>query len=1731
MKRKEQRTKTKPAGLLLLLVVAFGLLNPMQVGATGACLAGRVHGWQDMGCNQNNAGEGGVPKAKCPNCPPCCYNGMPHWWVSEPYIDLCMSDTPLSYTLSSGQEMAFKFYYRQRTVMPDFDEIPSLNSFFPRSFPGIVNGSNCGTNASWRNNWTMGITFWDADWESQWRFTGTFWFPPVYYAIFSQYYEALVFRPEGGMNYFYDTTNGTSLQDPRSQMRLQPISTPLLVTTSPSADANGIYWGDPNVGFSLTYPDGSQDIFSLTDFSFSPLEHTSWGGSGTSTTHAFLTQRIDPQGRVTRLGYEASTNINSGFSYRLKDVVDPDGRTNTFRYAYGYQIAEIDDPYGRKTTLGYGTLATSNLLTRITDAAGITNTFQYQSGQQITIPIYCSDDQGDIWQCGSQVVGYSSAGWITSLTTPYGTTAFTYYEVDDGDVTDGVQQRAIYISEPEGAQQLYYYLHTNSAVSATNISPNVPGQSFDNGSSGSSGHQALSYRNTYYWGRRQFAALSYSFTNALSYSLSMGLANLTGADYNKARLRHWLLLGADDLSLTESMSSERDPSPDAAGLTPGLRTWYNYVGQPSVDVLGSNPQVSCIARLLPDGSSQYITYNYYPAGQPGAGFVSDNESSYSRANGTVGVLTNWFAYAANSVDLISVSNSAGQSWTLGYNGSHQITFITNALNQVTALGWNPNLNSIQWPGGQSVSLAYGGNDYGRLQTVSWSPSGRSFTITAYTNGLPQTVTDDRGVIVANTWDGLNRLTSTVFPDGTSVSNIYNRLDLGTAKDRLGNWTRYTYDGLQHLTTVTNANNGVTIYSWCGCGSLSAIYDAQNGLANPTYLNYDNQGNLVNVLYPDNTSLTYQFDLAGRMTNAFDGAGRSVQLGYNNQGLATNISGAFGTLESIVFDALNRPISVTDANGVTVNNSYDTINELVKRTWPDGISEGFGYSAAGLIAYTNRDQKITLYGRDTAGRLTAVTNANHEVTQFGYDSLNNITNLVDGLQHTTTWQYNEYGWLTNKVDALNRNIVRYGVNPNGWVTSRQTPEKGNTTYGYDNIGNLKTISYPGSSISYAYDALNRLTNMVDAFGTTAFGYTPAGQLQSENGPWANDTVTYTLQQRLRTAMSLSQPGGSWSQTYGYDSMWRMTNVISPAGTFGYSYNSAVSPLVSGISLTNGANIVNSYDGLARLTSTKLLNSGSSILDSYTYGYDPLGLRTNVTRNLGSAISTATAGYDAIGQLTGWMAKETNTVRLNEQLGWAYDAAHNLHGRTNGALIQTFTVDTANQLTNVGRTGTFTVAGDTLSAATRVTVNGQSAQAYADNTFASSGGISLNNGQNTFTTIAQNAGGTRVTNTASSYLPSTNSLFYDANGNLTNDGLRSLSYDNENQLTNVMIPGQWRATYVYDGLGRRRVARDYTWQSGNWVPTNEVHYVYDKMLPVQERDMNNNPLVTYTRGIDLSGRLQRAGGIGGLLARTDGNGSTYYHADGAGNITALMNGSQNIVAQYLYNPYGKLVGEWGGMADANKYRFSSKEWDPLSGMYYYGFRFYDPNLQRWPNHDPIGEPGFEVMQRDSPYSTHPFIQIPVELTEGPNIYEFVGNDPLQGIDPFGLDLWLIKDSSGLIKHHYVIGNNPDGSYWESDFGPDIAGHSLLDMVRRLNHKGKTEFHKCSAFDPKKLGNDFSMTDHLPLSSDVDAKVRDEAERRANDPNQPRYDALGNSCIDYANGLYYYGVGAQIRSKMGN
>jgi RHS repeat-associated protein len=333
-------------------------------------------------------------------------------------------------------------------------------------------------------------------------------------------------------------------------------------------------------------------------------------------------------------------------------------------------------------------------------------------------------------------------------------------------------------------------------------------------------------------------------------------------------------------------------------------------------------------------------------------------------------------------------------------------------------------------------------------------------------------------------------------------------------------------------------------------------------------------------------------------------------------------------------------------------------------------------------------------------------------------------------------------------------------------------------------------------------------------------------------------------------------------------------------------------------------------------------------------------------------------------------------------YGFDPAGNLNYRTNNALIQNFAVNSDNELTTATNGGTLTVVGTTTTQnSNTVTVNSSNALVYGDATFA----VANMPLTNSYTAVAQDSYGRVATNTVTVNLATNITFQYDANGNLINDGLRSFAYDDENQLIQVSVSNQWMSQFAYDGKMRRRIRTEFGWQSSssNWVQTNQVLYVYDGNLVIQERDINNLPTTTYTRGKDLSGSLEGAGGIGGLLSRTAQSyadaplaGHSFYHCDGNGNITMLIDSSQGIVAKYLYDAFGNVLSTSGLLANANVYQFSSKERHLNSGLVYYLYRYYDPNLQRWPNRDPLEE------------------------LAGINLYAYILNNPIDKIDRWGL-----------------------------------------------------------------------------------------------------------------------------------
>jgi len=276
------------------------------------------------------------------------------------------------------------------------------------------------------------------------------------------------------------------------------------------------------------------------------------------------------------------------------------------------------------------------------------------------------------------------------------------------------------------------------------------------------------------------------------------------------------------------------------------------------------------------------------------------------------------------------------------------------------------------------------------------------------------------------------------------------------------------------------------------------------------------------------------------------------------------------------------------------------------------------------------------------------------------------------------------------------------------------------------------------------------------------------------------------------------------------------------------------------------------------------------------------------------------------------------------------------------------------------------------------------------------LSVNNSSSAvyaqLTTVAvlKNSGGDTnqpdvvTSSTGSVFVAKSPELFgYDADGNLTNDGRWAYTWDAENRLIGMSALssniGPTSVTFGYDYLGRRinKHVVSYPVAPPWGFPT--TWYVYDGWNLVGELNSTNGPVRSYAWGLDLSGSPQGAGGIGGLIAANIGtNGTHFVVFDGNGNITALVDaGSGTVSAQYEYSPFGETLRATGPMAKANPFRWSTKYTDDETGVVMYPNRPYSPSTGRWLGRDALEEYGSD------------------------NLYAFVANDPVDRVDPLGLE----------------------------------------------------------------------------------------------------------------------------------
>ena len=393
----------------------------------------------------------------------------------------------------------------------------------------------------------------------------------------------------------------------------------------------------------------------------------------------------------------------------------------------------------------------------------------------------------------------------------------------------------------------------------------------------------------------------------------------------------------------------------------------------------------------------------------------------------------------------------------------------------------------------------------------------------------------------------------------------------------------------------------------------------------------------------------------------------------------------------------------------------------------------------------------------------------------------------------------------------------------------------------------------------------------------------------------------------------------------------------------------------------------YDALNRLTSISTgTGAATTGVSSHAYTYNDLNQRTESVLENGVQWDY---GYDAMGQVISGQKKDAAGQPVpGTQFGYAYDGIGNRTSATVNGRTGTYTADAANQYTQRQVPGAVDIRGS-ASPAAKVTVNGQKVQRWGDYFYK---GLAVDNSAApqypgvSVLAVRQAAGpngeDVKSETAGNLFLAKTPEIFtHDLEGNLSADGRWNYTWDGENRLirmeTLAAVPAaaKRKLDFAYDAHSRRIRKQVSSWNGSAWVLQSDRRYLYDGWNLVAELDAANAMLRNYTWGLDLSRSPQGAGGVGGLLAIHEAGESYLPAYDGNGNVMALVKSSdQSIAARYEYGPFGEtLVAQESGIS--NPFRFSTKFQDGESGLYYYGYRYYDPVTGRWPSRDPIEEEG--------------------------------------------------------------------------------------------------------------------------------------------------------------------------------
>jgi len=1040
---------------------------------------------------------------------------------------------------------------------------------------------------------------------------------------------------------------------------------------------------------------------------------------------------------------------------------------------------------------------------------------------------------------------------------------------------------------------------------------------------------------------------------------------------NKYQVATWTGVGQPDVLTgitgalgTTTTVSYQSIAQNGAPYTKGSSATY-----PTVDIDTSLYVVNEVDVPNGQGGTYRTTYSYQGAqvDAEGRGFLGFKQMTVTDPQTGIASITNYrtdFPYTGLVASESKILNSATLSQKtntyadIAFTGTRAFPYLSRSVSQAT------DLDGSAMP---TVTTTYQYDSFGNnTQVVVSTPDGASKTTpSTYTNDTTHwflgrltqaqvaSVPPGGGTAVTRTSSFAYDPTTGLLTQEVIEPNTPSlRLETDYGYDAFGNKVSATVSGIDiasRTSTTAYDSQGrfpITVANALGqqasqtfeplFGNPASATDANSLVAQTQY---DSLGRKTLAIAPDGTRASFQYTYCSGVNGGTATCPTGAAYFMQQTPLASDGVTHIGPVATAYFDKLERQIEAdsqgADGSAIKQVTTYNALGQVVTASRP--------YFATGGTAHN------VTYTYDALGRVLTETAPDGSVAQHAYhglsqtdtnalgqtrtavkDSQGNTKQVTDALNGVTSFAYDAFQNLVSTTDPLGH-VISASYDLRGRKIGMSDPDLGQWTYGYDTLGELVTQTDAKGQVStLTYDQLGRVTSKTEPDLSSTWAYDSqahgVGKLAATNtSAGFQRSFTYdSLSRPIQTAVTVD--GSLYATGTTYDANGRMQSVTYPSGfgvTYSYTatgYLNKVADSVSGLAYWTA----NTYDAESHLTQETL---GNGLADSYSYDANTGRLLT-IQAGASGAVENASYHWDPLGNLT---------QRIDLAAG----------------LTDTLTYDGMNRLTQV------------VTSNPSQTINLTKTVAYD-----ATGNITSRSdlGSYSYDPVHVHA----VTGITGSFSAA---YVYDADGNMTSGGGRTIAWTSFNMVAEV-VQGTSSLTYVY-GSDHARIKQ--TAADGSFK-----YYLNDPVSgAMAERSTDATGMnVTWNDYIMAGGAMvaMHAIATGGI------DPIEYFHRDHLGSIAVVTDANGNVLERDSYDAWGKRRYPTGldslptlTLVSQLTRGFTGQEQMDSVGLVNFNGRVYDPTIGRF-------------------LSADPFIQAP-DNSRSYNRYSYLFNNPLSGVDPSG------------------------------------------------------------------------------------------------------------------------------------